>query len=335
MLKNVFSQLDPSVVHHGGVDSGRVELSLKFIASKSLLLLRVECCEDLRSRDIRSKACNPYVKLWLIPDTDHQGEKHTETSPLTCNPVYKELFAFKLSPELLQTTQIFLEVWDQDVNERDEFLGQSLVHLSDHDLDNGCYSTIKQCDLQGNLFFCESVASTNRNKVYLFFQRKINKKMFYKPSFIEISLFIMNIRSDIKFQMKSGTTNIVLDETFQCKVPSKDFSKRFILFEVIELSGTAEKSLGQVVVPLGEFEPEHPFCDKFPLEDLTNSDLFQEKLAQDPATQELRGALQAHAMVANPSFIFQKPKGNKIITLTARKAGSQARIRIQDGVPVY
>lgn len=63
MLKNVFSQLDPSVIHHGGIDNGSVELSLKFVTSKSLLLVRIECCKDLRSRDLRSRACNPYVKV--------------------------------------------------------------------------------------------------------------------------------------------------------------------------------------------------------------------------------------------------------------------------------
>lgn len=63
----------------------------------------------------------------------------------------------------------------------------------------------------------------------------------------------------------------------------------------------------------------HNSCDIFTSSSIfflyglqTNCEIFQEKLAQDPATQELRGALQAHAMVANPSFIFQKPAGNKV-----------------------
>ena len=75
LLKGLFKTLDPSIVRTPGEVHGRVQLSFKYETKRQLLLVKVIQCSDLRNRDVRTKASDPYVKvrargvimvLWVI-----------------------------------------------------------------------------------------------------------------------------------------------------------------------------------------------------------------------------------------------------------------------------
>ena len=63
LLKGLFKQLDPSVTSTVGDNNGQVQLSFKYDGTQNLLLVKVLKCRDLRNKDIRTKASDPYVKV--------------------------------------------------------------------------------------------------------------------------------------------------------------------------------------------------------------------------------------------------------------------------------
>lgn len=66
MLKGMFKQLDPSVMRAVGEVRGEVQLSYKYDFKRQLLLVKVIKCRELRSKDLRSKMSDPYVKVLYI-----------------------------------------------------------------------------------------------------------------------------------------------------------------------------------------------------------------------------------------------------------------------------
>lgn len=66
MLKGMFKQLDPSVMKAFGEVRGEVQLSYKYDFKRHLLLVKVIKCRELRSKDLRSKMSDPYVKVLYI-----------------------------------------------------------------------------------------------------------------------------------------------------------------------------------------------------------------------------------------------------------------------------
>lgn len=66
MLKGLFKQLDPSVMKATGEVRGEVQLSYKYDFKRHLLLVKVIKCRELRSKDLRSKMSDPYVKVFQI-----------------------------------------------------------------------------------------------------------------------------------------------------------------------------------------------------------------------------------------------------------------------------
>lgn len=66
MLKGMFKQLDPSVMKAVGEVRGEVQLSYKYDFKRHLLLVKVIKCRELRSKDLRSKMSDPYVKVLYI-----------------------------------------------------------------------------------------------------------------------------------------------------------------------------------------------------------------------------------------------------------------------------
>lgn len=71
MLKGMFKQLDPSVMKAVGEVRGEVQLSYKYDFKRHLLLVKVIKCRELRSKDLRSKMSDPYVKVLYISMKKH------------------------------------------------------------------------------------------------------------------------------------------------------------------------------------------------------------------------------------------------------------------------
>ena len=61
--------MDPTVMKTSSQTTlGEVQLSFKYEPTKELLLVKLIKCRDLVAKDLRGKAADPYVKVFIIYD---------------------------------------------------------------------------------------------------------------------------------------------------------------------------------------------------------------------------------------------------------------------------
>jgi hypothetical protein len=65
----------------------------------------------------------------MYPDSHSHGAKTTQIVVSSRSPVYNEIFAFKASEAELKDASMIVQVWDYDVAERDDFLGEVIVNI--------------------------------------------------------------------------------------------------------------------------------------------------------------------------------------------------------------
>lgn len=78
ILKGLFKQLDPAIIHTPHEIHGQVQLSFKYDVKRQLLLVKLIKCNNLQAGDLRTKASAPYAKVdrVLVP---HCCYKKTRT----------------------------------------------------------------------------------------------------------------------------------------------------------------------------------------------------------------------------------------------------------------
>ena len=67
------------------------------------------------------------LQLQMFPDVHSHGIKTTQIVVETRNPVFNEIFAFRATEGELKEARLVAQVWDYDVANRDDFLGEVIV----------------------------------------------------------------------------------------------------------------------------------------------------------------------------------------------------------------
>lgn len=89
----------------------------------------------LRAADthvFKKASSDPYMRFWLVNTHPDNAAYQTKTIEKTCDPRWHQEFSVdvhKLPSGALPT--IFFEVWDEDVGEEDDFLGEMKVDLAE------------------------------------------------------------------------------------------------------------------------------------------------------------------------------------------------------------
>jgi len=70
---------------------GRIQIKLTYQKKTSNLEVNIISCEDLSSVNSKKEACNPYVKVYLLPGNKEKNNKRkTTTKKNTTNPSFDE-----------------------------------------------------------------------------------------------------------------------------------------------------------------------------------------------------------------------------------------------------
>jgi Ca2+-dependent lipid-binding protein len=105
---------------------GSINISVEFLHG-SVLRLFVDRCENLKDMDSMSKS-DPYVKIYVLNNerkiVDDSKEK-TRTIKNELNPRFEEYFEFKMSDLMIRSSQMVIEVWDDDIGRDDPIGGVS------------------------------------------------------------------------------------------------------------------------------------------------------------------------------------------------------------------
>ncbi|KAL5275244.1 unc-10 family protein [Megaselia abdita] len=114
---------------------GRMQLKLGYDKSTLQLHITIICCTGLSSR-ANGAARNPFVKVNIVPDIDNRLRRKTKTISNTFEPRWGQIFIFDgmrfdSTPKFLKLT-----LWDYIRCGSNDFLGEVIVDLTQHALDD-------------------------------------------------------------------------------------------------------------------------------------------------------------------------------------------------------
>lgn len=342
ILKGLFKKLDPTVMKAVGDVRGEIQISFKYDFKRHLLLVKVIKCRELRSKDLRSKMSDPYVKLELRPDIEDSEEKKTRVHPQTNSPVFDEIFAYPLMETELINRKFIFKVLDHDVLGRDDFLGEVIIDLNtfnfrESPIHTAWYSLNMETDLDidGDLDVSVEFEHPSTLLVTIHSAHDLSSRDENSLADPFVKVTVPGTKTIYQTKELKNTLNPVWDETFEFEVSLEELPHRYIIFHVIDKNTfSSNDSLGQVIIDLVNFNPDVGLHDNFRLADLRNTDRLRSKWAQHATADEFRESLVAHASFKQPSFLFQEHSGKKIVSVSCRKAGAEGKVRIIDGIPV-
>ncbi|GFN90833.1 synaptotagmin-9 [Plakobranchus ocellatus] len=345
VLKSLFKKLDPTVVRSPTDINGEIELAFKYDFKRQLLLVKVIKCRELHAQDIRTKASDPYVRLQLYPDLHSHGAKVTKIIVETREPVYNEIFAFKMREKELCDTNLVVQVFDYDSVTKDDFLGEVVVDLAlfnfvKEPVLTAWYTLHMETDLSitGNLEVSlkflgpQSLFLTVHGATGLSRRRDGH----VAQAFVKVS--VPGLGAVFKTEIVADESgNPEWQETFEFELPQEELSFRYAVLHVVDNQSHQENNtLGQIIIDLDTLNLDTGFHGSLKLADLRNSERLRNKHLQHSVAQEFREAFRAHASSRHPTFLFdQCSSGKRNVTVTCKKAGAQGKVTILDGVPVF
>lgn len=79
---------------------------------------------------------------------NQEGEKRTQYQSKTLNPIFNEIFTFKLEHSDINKTQLRAAIYDHDFFGEDDFNGEVIIDLSEFDISSGTYTDWYMLQLQ-------------------------------------------------------------------------------------------------------------------------------------------------------------------------------------------
>lgn len=343
LIKELYKRMDATVTQPDSGDiKGDVQLALKYNHREHMLLVKVIRARDLVAKDLNGKS-DPYVKLDLVPDRHQEGGKKTQYQSKTLNPVFREIFTFKLEQSDITKTKLRAAIWDHDFFGEDDFNGEAIIDLSEVDFSSGTHTDWYMLQLQTDFSITgelelsleyvepETLVATIHQARDI---RAANSLTSTSDAYVKCAVTGMAGHEQTK--VVRGTLNPEFEETFEFIVPREEFEARSVLFHLFdkELMGS-DRPLGQVHVDLKNFDLNEPVRDWYRLADLKNVSHRRAQWAQNAVAQEFREAMYAHAMYKFPTFMHNvNSKGKKLYSVSSRNAGSSAKVFLVNGIPV-
>ncbi|XP_071006290.1 synaptotagmin-like protein 3 [Oncorhynchus clarkii lewisi] len=107
---------------------GELELAIAFNDLTSCLEITICGCRNLAYGDLKRKKCNPYVKVYLLPEKSQSTKLKTTVKRNTTDPIYNEVLQCQMERPLLSRSTLQVSVWHYGTLKK-VFLGEVLVPL--------------------------------------------------------------------------------------------------------------------------------------------------------------------------------------------------------------
>uniref|UniRef100_A0A915I7M1 C2 domain-containing protein n=1 Tax=Romanomermis culicivorax TaxID=13658 RepID=A0A915I7M1_ROMCU len=120
-----WKNLQEPTVRHKEV-RGELMLSICYTPEYNRLTVVVVKAKDLPSKDI-SGTVDPYVKLWLVHQGNKWEKRKTTVKNQNLSPVFNETFAFTVTKDRLQDTQLVASVMDRDIIGNNDEIGHIIL----------------------------------------------------------------------------------------------------------------------------------------------------------------------------------------------------------------
>ncbi|NXM35757.1 SYTL3 protein, partial [Oxyruncus cristatus] len=110
--------------------TGEIELALRYIFRACILEICIRGCKNLAYGEEKKKKCNPYVKVYLLPDKSPRSKRKTAVKKSTVHPEFDETLKYKIEYSQLQSRQLQISVWHAGALKYRVFLGEVVIPLA-------------------------------------------------------------------------------------------------------------------------------------------------------------------------------------------------------------
>ncbi|NWV53324.1 SYTL3 protein, partial [Daphoenositta chrysoptera] len=110
--------------------TGEIEFALKYNFRACILEVCIKGCKNLAYGEEKKKKCNPYVKVYLLPDKSPRGKRKTAVKKSTVDPEFDETLKYKIEYSHLRSRQLQISVWHAGALKYRVFLGEVVIPLA-------------------------------------------------------------------------------------------------------------------------------------------------------------------------------------------------------------
>ncbi|KFO94818.1 Synaptotagmin-like 3, partial [Buceros rhinoceros silvestris] len=111
--------------------TGEIEFAIRYIFKACILEICIKGCKNLAYGEEKKKKCNPYVKVYLLPDKSPRGKRKTAVKKSTVDPEFKETLKYKMEYSQLGSRQLQVSVWHAGALKYRVFLGEVVIPLAE------------------------------------------------------------------------------------------------------------------------------------------------------------------------------------------------------------
>uniref|UniRef100_A0A8C7A2Y3 Synaptotagmin like 3 n=1 Tax=Nothoprocta perdicaria TaxID=30464 RepID=A0A8C7A2Y3_NOTPE len=110
--------------------TGEIEFAIRYIFKACVLEISIRGCKNLAYGEEKKKKCNPYVKVYLLPDKSPRSKRKTAVKKSTVDPEFHETLKYKVEYPQLGSRQLQVSVWHAGALKTRVFLGEVVVPLA-------------------------------------------------------------------------------------------------------------------------------------------------------------------------------------------------------------
>ncbi|XP_065588759.1 synaptotagmin-like protein 3 [Cyrtonyx montezumae] len=110
--------------------TGEIEFAIRYIFKACILEICIRGCKNLAYGEEKKKKCNPYVKVYLLPDKSSRSKRKTAVKKNTVNPEFDETLKYKIECSQLGSRQLQISVWHAGALKYRVFLGEVVIPLA-------------------------------------------------------------------------------------------------------------------------------------------------------------------------------------------------------------
>ncbi|NWZ45050.1 SYTL3 protein, partial [Brachypodius atriceps] len=110
--------------------TGEIEFALKYNFRACILEVCIKGCKNLAYGEEKKKKCNPYVKVYLLPDKSPRSKRKTAVKKNTVEPEFDETLKYKIESSQLSSRQLQISVWHAGALKYRVFLGEVVIPLA-------------------------------------------------------------------------------------------------------------------------------------------------------------------------------------------------------------
>ncbi|XP_071596757.1 synaptotagmin-like protein 3 isoform X1 [Heliangelus exortis] len=109
---------------------GEIEFAIRYIFKACILEICIKGCKNLAYGEEKKKKCNPYVKVYLLPDKSPRSKQKTRVKKSTVDPEFNETLKYKIEYSKLGSRHLQISVWHAGALKYRVFLGEVVIPLA-------------------------------------------------------------------------------------------------------------------------------------------------------------------------------------------------------------